>query len=94
MYLPCIYLVGEVAVIVQIAKWGNSLAVRIPATHARDVGLTENVKAELSVREGKLVIEPLEESPPFDLDDLVAGITDDNRHQEIDTGPATGSEFR
>jgi antitoxin MazE len=81
-------------VIVQIAKWGNSLAVRIPAAHAKEIGLTENVKAELFVRDGKLVIAPLEESPTFSLDDLLAGITDDNRHEEIDTGAATGHEFR
>lgn len=80
--------------IVQIAKWGNSLAVRIPVAHAREIGLSENGKAELSVRDGKLVIAPLEQSPRFDLDDLVAGITDDNRHQEIGTGPAMGGGFQ
>ncbi len=80
--------------IVQIGKWGNSLAVRIPATHAKEIGLTENGKAELFVRGGKLVLSPLETAASFDLDDLIAGITDDNRHQEIATGPATGQEFR
>jgi antitoxin MazE len=81
-------------VIVQIAKWGNSLAVRIPAGHAKEIGLAENVKAELLVRDGKLVLSPLEANPSFDLDDLLAAITDDNRHEEIGAGPATGHEFR
>ena len=80
--------------IVQIGKWGNSLAVRIPATHAKEIGLTESGKAELFVRGGKLVLSPLETAASFDLDDLIAEITDDNRHQEIATGPATGQEFR
>lgn len=80
--------------IVQIAKWGNSLAVRIPATHAKEIGLTENAKAELVVRGGRLVLSPLEADPSFDLDELVAGMTDENRHHEIQTGRAVGSEFR
>jgi antitoxin MazE len=79
--------------LVQIAKWGNSLAVRIPAAHAKELGLAENTKAELSVQNGKLVLTPLDEVPNFDLDALVAQITDENRHAEIETGPAVGEEF-
>lgn len=80
-------------VIVHIAKWGNSLALRIPAAHAREIGLAENTKAELQVRDGKLVLSPLAAGPSFDLDDLIAGITEDNRYPEIPTGPAVGNEF-
>jgi antitoxin MazE len=79
--------------LVQIAKWGNSLAVRIPAAHAKELGLAVNTKAELSVQNGKLVLTPLDEVPSFDLDALVAQITDENRHAEIETGPAVGEEF-
>ena len=79
--------------LVQIAKWGNSLAVRIPAAHAKELGLAENTKAELSVQNGKLVLTPLDAVPSFDLDALIAQITDQNRHPEIETGPAIGEEF-
>jgi antitoxin MazE len=78
--------------VVQIAKWGNSLAIRIPAAHAKEIGLAENAKAELSVQDGRLVLMPLETIPDLDLDGLVAQITDDNRHEEISTGAAVGRE--
>lgn len=79
--------------IVRIAKWGNSLAIRIPAAHARELGLAENARAALSVQNGKLVLAPLDEVPSFDLGTLVAQITDKNRHAEIETRPAVGEEF-
>jgi antitoxin MazE len=79
---------------VQVAKWGNSLAVRIPAAHAKELGLSANVQAELSIENGKLVLAPLAGDSGFGLDQLIAQITDDNRHDEIGTGPATGQEFR
>jgi antitoxin MazE len=75
------------------AKWGNSLALRIPAAYAREIGACENGQAELTIEAGKLVVAPLSKVPEFDLDALVAQITDENRHREIGTGPALGGEF-
>ncbi len=75
------------------AKWGNSLALRIPAAYAREIGACEHGRAELTIEDGKLVVAPLDQTPEFDLDALVAQITDDNRHDEIGTGPAVGEEF-
>jgi antitoxin MazE len=77
----------------QFAKWGNSLALRIPAVYAREIGACENGKAEVTVEDGKLVVIPLHDAPGFDLDELVAQITDENRHEEIETGSAVGDEF-
>jgi len=37
------------------------------------------------------VIEPVEQAG-YDIDDLVAGITDENLHGEVDFGPAVGNE--
>jgi antitoxin MazE len=79
--------------IVQLAKWGNSLAVRIPAAYAKEIGAADNTKAELTIEGATLVLRPLSDEPQFDLDVLVAGITDDNRHEEVETGPALGAEF-
>ena len=75
------------------AKWGNSLALRIPAAYAREIGACENGQAELTIEDGKLVVAPLNQTPQFDLATLVAQITDSNRHDEIGTGPALGGEF-
>jgi antitoxin MazE len=48
----------------------------------------------VDVREeaGRIVIEPIREEI-FDLDELVAGITDENRHDPVDTGARRGREF-
>ena len=74
-----------------VQKWGNSLALRIPKLLADEVGLHENSAVELSLREGELVIAPATE-PELDLDQLLAGITEENLHREVDAGPAMGEE--
>ncbi len=79
--------------LVHLAKWGNSLAVRIPAAYAREIGASENSQADLSVQDGKLVLKPVRRGTRFDLDALVAGITGENRHEEVSTGAALGDEF-
>lgn len=78
--------------VVQFAKWGNSVALRIPTAYARDIGATVGVSAELSVENGRLVVAPVE-LPAYDLAELVAGITDENRHGEIGGHYAIGEEF-
>ena len=37
--------------------------------------------------------EPHNEIPKYDLDELLAGITEDNIHPEVDYGPPVGKEF-
>jgi len=74
----------------QVKRWGNSLALRIPRPLAAEVGLEEDSPVELSLVEGRLVIAPLVEA--FSLDRLLAQVTDDNLHGEVDTGPALGGE--
>ena len=40
----------------QVAKWGNSLAVRLPAGLVREVGLKEGDRVELTPAEGHLIV--------------------------------------
>ena len=75
----------------RIGKWGNSLAVRIPQSVASQVGLGLNSAVELTPRGEKLVISVLER-PVAELDALLAGVTDDNLHGEVETGPSVGGE--
>ena len=75
----------------QIQKWGNSLAVRIPQAFASEIGLKTETPVELSVTDGRLVIAPVVEDS-ITLDDLLAGITPDNIHAEIDFGKPIGRE--
>ena len=74
-----------------VQKWGNSLALRIPKALADEVGLQENSAVELSLRKGELVIAPLSK-PELDLERLLAEVTEENLHREVDTGPAMGDE--
>jgi len=74
-----------------IKKWGNSLALRIPQALAKEAGLGYEVAVELSLVGGKLVIAPIEPPKP-DLETMLAQITEDNLHSEIDFGPPTGKE--
>ena len=74
----------------RIQKWGNSLAIRIPKPFALEFGLEQNSLVVVSVSEGKLVLEPVK--PSYSLAELLAQVTKDNLHQEIETGPAAGNE--
>jgi antitoxin MazE len=75
----------------RVQKWGNSLALRIPKSFAIEAGLDQNAEVDVALVEGKLIVTPLFTSA-FTLEQLLAGITDDNRHAELHTGPAIGNE--
>jgi antitoxin MazE len=74
-----------------ISKWGNSLAVRIPLAIARQASLGEGdcVKMVLD-REGAIVLRPSRRK--YELSDLVARITPQNRHHATDWGQPEGKE--
>jgi len=75
----------------RVQKWGNSLALRIPKPFATEIGLQRNSPVEVSLVNGQLVIVPVVE-PALTLEHLLAQVTDENLHSEIDTGPAVGKE--
>lgn len=79
--------------IATVAKWGNSLALRIPSVFAREIDVREGVCVEISVADGALVVRPVEDTHAYDLDVLLGGITEENRHGEMATGRAVGAEF-
>ena len=74
----------------RIRKWGNSLALRIPQAFILEMGLAAESPVEITVVEGQLVIAPAEET--LTLERLLADVTPENLHAEIDTGPAIGDE--
>jgi len=75
----------------RVQKWGNSLALRIPKSFASEVGLQKETPVEVSLADGKLVVAPISQPKPT-LKQLLAKITKDNLHSEVDTGPAAGNE--
>ena len=75
----------------KIQRWGNSLAVRIPKLLAEQVGLGKGGLVDLEADAGVLHLRPV--TPlAYTLDALLAGVTDDNRHSEADTGASVGEE--
>ncbi len=74
----------------QIAKWGNSLGVRLPKSVALEAAVDEGDTVDVSVKNGAIVIRP--SRPTYSLDQLVARITSRNRHGESDWGEAVGHE--
>ena len=72
-----------------LKKWGNSAAVRIPAAVLEAAHLALDQSVDIREEQGRIVIEPSRPSV-FSVDALVAGITADNRHASVDTGPAVG----
>jgi len=75
----------------KIQRWGNSLAVRIPKSFSAEVGLQEGSAVDLRLVPDGVLIAPAPDQP-YGLDELLAGVTEANRHAEVDTGSAQGLE--
>lgn len=74
-----------------VRKWGNSAAVRMPATVMAEAKLEIDQPVDVRVEDGRIVIEPVAPAE-VTLDQLLAGVTADNLHAEEDFGPAIGRE--
>ena len=74
-----------------VKKWGNSAAVRIPAAVLTAAHLRVDEPVDVREEGGRIVIEPLRPAR-YDIDALVAGITDQNLHEPIPTGKPVGQE--
>jgi len=78
----------------KVQKWGNSLAVRIPDDVVEDMGLVPGKEVTVRKVRNTVVIAPVQtkkEKRPT-LEELVAKITPENRHDEIDWGAPMGKE--
>jgi len=76
----------------QLAKWGNSLAVRIPKAVAEAARLREGDDLEFSVEPGGGVKLRRPKRKPS-LQELVRGISAENLHASIEWGEAVGKEL-
>lgn len=76
---------------VNVKKWGNSTAVRIPSAvmDAADFRIDDTV--DVRAEGGKVVIELVRETD-YDLDQLLDRITPENLHKSIDFGGPVGKE--
>jgi len=76
---------------IAIKKWGNSAAVRIPASVLEATQLKIGEEVDIREEAGRVIIEPLREKK-YALDDLLKGITRHNVHEKIAFGTPEGKE--
>jgi antitoxin MazE len=72
----------------QVQKWGNSLGIRIPSALAKQIGLTEGTQVDLEIVLDSLVIRRKQQA----LEELLAKVTPDNLHREVETSGPEGNE--
>ena len=78
---------------IEYAKWGNSLAVRIPKALADEIGAREGKAAEITIEDGALVLRPIvRKRRPYRLEDLLKGMTVEQAHDIVEWGLDLGTE--
>ena len=73
-----------------IAKWGNSLALRLPRHIIEEAKLVEGSPVDLSVKDGQVVLTPVRRK--FKLDELLAQMGEEHKAEEVDWGEPKGEE--
>ena len=74
----------------KVAKWGNSLAVRIPAKLAEEARLACGDNVEVRVVDGTIVLSARRRVPT--LEEMLASVTPGQTHGEVDWGKPVGNE--
>lgn len=74
-----------------VQKWGNSLALRIPWSVAKDIRLHQGSVVDIALIAGKIVVKPTRRQQ-YTLAQLLRRVTKHNRHAELDFGGRVGQE--
>jgi antitoxin MazE len=77
-----------------IRKWGNGAGIRLPKKVTDAANLKLNQQLAISLKGKSVVLTPIDEprKSRVKLDDLLAGITPDNQHNETEWGEPVGKE--
>ena len=67
---------------VTIARWGNSLGVRIPKSLAQQVGFSEGSQISMEVEGNKVVITAVK--PRYTLSDLLGDMSPDAMRENVE----------
>jgi len=81
--------VNHMAIIAQ--NWGNSIGIRIPKKIAGKFEIKNGTELEVSEDGKSIILKPVNNDPT--LEELMAGITKENQHEEIDWGEPEGNEI-
>lgn len=73
---------GDLTMTTKATKWGNSVGVRIPHRIAQEYGVHDGTEIRIET-DGKngIILKPIVEKDPT-LEELLEGITEENRHEE------------
>lgn len=69
----------------------GELAVPIPAEIAESVNMSRGAEVDVVVEGDKIIVRPLN-VPKYSLQELLAQVTDENRHELVDWGRPVGRE--
>jgi antitoxin MazE len=75
-----------------VAQWGDSLAIRLPQALVAELALECGADIELHVEHDGFRATFPSRPKKFTLEELLAGMTPENVHPEIDWGKAQGEE--
>lgn len=74
-----------------VKKWGNSAAVRIPASIMAAASLDLDQIVDIREEGGRIVIEPIK-SEPYELDAFINQMRSETFPEDMDFGPSQGRE--
>lgn len=74
----------------QVSKWGNSLAIRLPQAAVKSLHVREGEQIELAIKGD--CVELRSARPRYRLEQLIDEITPDNQPEPIDV-PPVGEEL-
>ena len=86
----------EIEMAIQTLKrWGNSLAVRIPANVANEVAFSEGQEVDVQVQDGQVMVRPHTSIRRFSRERFIQQLREGKlqKHEEIDFGEPQGSEI-
>ena len=75
----------------KLETWNGGLGLRIPDPMATATWLKPESLVDIVVQNGRLVVTPIN-TMANRLNELLDQVTDENLHEEVDTGAAVGRE--
>lgn len=75
---------------IQIQKWGNSLALRIPKSFAVETNIRQGSTVDVTLLNDSIVMKPA--PSVVTLESLLSEVSDINIHGEINLGEPVGDE--
>jgi antitoxin MazE len=75
-----------------VKRKAGELAIVIPSKIAAEASIEDGSEVEVIAERGRIIIRP-PGLAHYSLADLVAQVTDENRHELVEWGPPVGREF-